>query len=292
MDASVIIPFTRPAGAKKAITSLLDQKTRFSYEIILVGQKKNFSQTPVQVKRIESDKKLLPGKARNLGTKSAKGNYFLFLDDDCLAESSWIEKNIDFLKGRKNVGAVGGKITGYSKKFFGLCTDYTNFWRQQGNILRRVNQLYAASLGVKKEAFLDVGGFDEKVSVGEDINFVNRLDKAGYLSYYDPDIVVFHDHKRDNLGKFLKYMSENGLSTGPDVLKAHRGNHLVGFLWPILERAYFLLVVPLAVLYTGASFSLNFSSSRKIVFFLPFMFLGYLTYHFGVAVKLLMKVLV
>lgn len=289
MEASVIIPFTRVGGVKKTISSLLGQKTKHSYEIIIVGEKKISFKTPSPVKRVKSNQAFLPGEARNLGAKSAKGAYFLFIDDDCRADAGWIEKNIDFLKSRKNCGAVGGRIIGSSRKLFSLCTDYTNFWRQQGNLLRKTNQLYAASLGVKKEAFLKVGGFDEKVSVGEDVNFVNQLDKANYLNYYDPDIVVFHDHKRDSFGKFLKYMYDNGLSTGPNVLKTHRGNHLVKLLWPILERAYFLLVIPLAVLYTGASLSLNISSNRKIVFFLPFIFSGYLIYHFGVAVKLLWR---
>lgn len=286
MDASVIIPFTRVGGVKKTINSLLGQKTKHSYEIIIVGEKKISFKTPSPVKRVKSDQALLPGEARNLGAKSAKGTYFLFIDDDCRADAGWIEKNIDFLKSRKNVGVVGGRTIGSSRKLFSLCTDYTNFWRQQGNLLRKTNQLYAASLGVKKEAFLKVGGFNEKVSVGEDVDFVNQLDKAGYLNYYDPDIVVFHDHKRDTFGKFLKYMYDNGLSTGPHVLKTHRNNLPVKLLWPILERVYLLLIIPLAVLYTGASLFLNISSNREIVFLSPFLFLGYLAYHLGIAVKL------
>ena len=156
MEASVIIPFTRVKRVKKTIDSLIAQKTGYSYEIIIVGEKKNFFKTFSQIKKAKSDRKLLPGEARNFGVKFAKGSYLLFLDDDCLAEEDWVEKNVKFLKSKKNIGAVGGRIVGKSRKYFSLCTDYTNFWRQQAGSLRKVGQLYTASLGVKKEAFLKV----------------------------------------------------------------------------------------------------------------------------------------
>lgn len=289
MEASVIIPFTRTEGAKKTISSLIGQKTKFSYEIIIVGEKKKGFKAPIQVKKAESDKKLLPGEARNLGAKLAKGKYLLFIDDDCLAGDGWIEKNIEFLKKRKNIGAVGGRIMGNSKKFFSLCTDYTNFWRQQGNLLRKVNQLYTASLGVKKKVFLSLGCFNEKVKVGEDVEFVNKLAKNGYLNYYHPEIIVFHDHQRDSLEKFLQYMYQNGLLTGLEILKTYQEK--IKFFWPILENAYFLLILPMAILYTGASLWLNFPSYWKIIFLLPFIFLGYLVYHLGIAVRLLKEAL-
>lgn len=287
MEASIIIPFTRVEGAKKTINSLIGQITQFSYEIILVGEKKKFFKTLPRIKKVKSASKLFPGEARNLGAKIAKGAYFLFIDDDCLVPDDWLGKNIKFLKTEKKIAAVGGRIRGASPKFFSLCTDYTNFWRQQGNSLRLATQLYTASLGVKKEAFFKVGGFDEKARVGEDVDFINKLNKSGYLSYYNPEIIVFHEHKRDNLEKFLKYMFDNGLFTGLYILKTYEENILIRFFLPIFRRVYFLFILPMAILYTGASFSLNFSSNWKMIFLLPFIFLGYLAYHFGIGVKLL-----
>lgn len=269
MEASIIIPSTRAESLKKTKESLLCQKTRFSFEIIVV-------------------KNLLPGQARNFGFKSAKGRYLLFIDDDCFAPKDWIEKNINFLNTHKNIGAVGGKIVGKSSKLFSRCTDYTNFWRQQNNQLKTTNQLYTASLAIKKEVFLEVDGFDEKVKVGEDVNLVDKLTKAGYLSFYNPEIVVIHDHKRDTLGKFLKYMYNNGLETGLYVLKTHPGSEC---LLPIFQKVYFLFILPMAILYTIASLYLNFSSSWKIIFLLPFIFLGYLIYHLGISVRLLKEAL-
>lgn len=290
MEASVIIPFTRVEGAKKTIESLMTQRTRFSYEIILVGEKKKFFQAPARIKKVKSPKRLLPGEARNLGTKIAKGAYFLFIDDDCLVPDDWLEKNIKFLKTRKKIAAIGGRIKGYSQKFFSLCTDYTNFWRQQGGRLRRVDQLYTAALGVKRVAFLKVGGFKERLRIGEDVDFIKRLTNKGFLAYYCPEIVVFHDHKRDSLGKFLKYMYWNGFFTGLKIIKTHQEKTIVKFLLPVLKKAYLLFVLPLAIFYTGANCYLNLFSDWKMIFLLPFIFLGYLVYHFGIGVKLLREV--
>jgi len=272
MEASIIIPSTRTKGLKKTRESLLRQKTKFSYEIIAVEN-------------------LLPGQARNRGAKRALGKYLLFIDDDCLASENWIENNINFLKTKKNIGAVGGKIVGKSPKFFSRCTDYTNFWRQQNNQLRKTSQLYTASLAVKKETFLKVSGFDEKAKVGEDVDFINKLEKHGYISWYNPEIVVLHDHKRDTFSKFLKYMYNNGLATGLYILKTHQRIALVRVLLPIFKQAYFLFIIPMAILYTGANLYLNFSSNWKIIFLLPFIFLGYLVYHLGIAVRLLKEIL-
>lgn len=287
MEVSIIVPFTRVKKVRQTVDSLLKEKTSYSYEIIIIGERKKFTGSfPNIVKKVRSNKKLLPGQARNLGIKSAQGKYLLFLDDDCLVSEDWVEKNVNFLKSKKKIGAVGGRIKGKSQKYFALCTDYTNFWRQQGNSLRKVNQLYTASLGVKKKAFLKVGGFDKKAKIGEDVDFINKLGKNGYLSYYTPKIIVLHDHQRDTLKKFLKYMYNNGLFTGLYILKTQQRNVAVKFFLPIFQRAYFFFVVPMALFYTGANLYLNLFSNWEMIFLLPFIFLGYLVYHFGIAVKL------
>jgi len=285
MEASIIVPFTRPVLGKRTINSLLNQKTSHSFEIILVGKKENMVKiSSKKIKKAFCDFSLLPGQARNFGVKEALGKYLLFIDDDCLATKNWLEKNLSILKKTEKIGAVGGRIIGFSRKYFSRCTDYTNFWRQQGDHLRKTTQLYTASLAVKKEAFEKVGGFDEKVKVGEDADFVNRLSQSGYFSFFNPKIVVFHDHQRDTLNKYLNYMFNNGLDTGLYVLKNYRQ---IKSFFPILKKTYFIFIIPTAFLYTGASLFLNLRSNWKIVIYLPFIFLGYLVYNSGIAVRLI-----
>ena len=285
MDVSVIVPTTRKERVKKTIDSLLNQKTKYRYEIVIAGQKKVFASWPRQIKKVVSQKKLNPSEARNFAAKRATGEHFLFLDDDCLVQPDWIEKNISFLKKRKKVGAVGGRLKGFSSKYFALCVDYTNLWRQQSNQPRETNQLYTASLGVKKSLFDRVGGFNEKLWVGEDVDFVQKLDQLGYQSYYQPSILVLHDHERDNFLKFSQYMYRNGLTSGLNILKTYGKNPIMKLVWQIVEKTYFLWILPMALIYTAASLSLNFSSFPQIVFLLPFVFWGYLVYHLGIGVK-------
>ncbi len=285
MEASIVVPFTRRVLGKETVASLLKQKTDFSYEIILVGQKEDLTKVhSAKVKKVIIPHIFLPGKTRNLGVKKAIGKYLLFIDDDCLATKDWLTKNLVFLKKQRKVGAVGGKIIGFSNKYFSRCTDYTNFWRQQNHQLRETDQLYTASLGVEKEIFNRVGGFAEEARVGEDVNFVNKLKKAGHLSYYNPQIKIFHHHQRETLPKFLQYAYQNGFHSGLYILKTHR---IVERFLPLFKNFYFLLIIPMATLYTLANLYLNFTSNWQMIFFLPFIFLGYLVYNTGIAVRLI-----
>lgn len=286
MKVSIIIPCTRGKRVLRTVESIVKQKTKYSYEILVVGKRSGLSKFPFGVRSIESNNKLKPGKARNLGAKKAMGKYFLFLDDDCMVGEGWIDKNINILKSTEDLGAVGGKIVGYSKKYFSRCTDYTNFWRQQGNSKRIVDQLYTASLGVKKEVFVKFDGFDENLVVGEDVNFVKKLARYGYKSLFVPQIFVLHDHRRANLKDFLNYMYDNGFKTGLNVLETNRGI-IYKILLCFFRKAYFLFVFPTALIYTISNLYINLLSNRGMLLYLPFIFMGYLVYHFGIAVKLL-----
>ena len=265
IEVSVIIPFTRADRVRKAIESVRQQDTRCVFELILVGKKESFVGPFDGVVGLPQERQPLPGEARNIGARHARGKHLLFLDDDCHADGKWMDGNVAFLKTHDGMGAVGGKIVGVSDSYFGLCTDYANFWRQQNNRPRKTDQLYTATLGVKKDVFEAIGGFSETLAVGEDVDFVRRLARSGYVSYYCPDIVVYHDHRRTTLRTYMRYMYSNGRQVASK------------------PRINFLVALPMAAAHGCLSFLMNLGAFRRLIFVMPFVLVGYVAYYWGIA---------
>src|SRR4029079_5050367 len=59
------------------------------------------------VRVVRSDRPLLPGDARNLGVRNARGAVILFIDADCTADPGWLAAG---LAGLDNAAIVGGTV--------------------------------------------------------------------------------------------------------------------------------------------------------------------------------------
>src|SRR5579885_671160 len=90
-SVSVIIPFSKPDLVEVALNKLV-QQTCPADEIIVVGQHSSTLTSRWPVRAIETAPIYYPGEARNIGARAAKGEYLLFLDDDCEPAADWIEE--------------------------------------------------------------------------------------------------------------------------------------------------------------------------------------------------------
>lgn len=115
----------------------------------------------------------LPGKARNKGSEAASGSLLLFLDSDTeLDVPDFLEKAIaEFEKRKLDIGVPlmhleGGKL---DKLYF-------DFW----NKLTKLFQFSPTPFGggwcifIKKDLHDKIKGFDEKITLGEDSDYVQR----------------------------------------------------------------------------------------------------------------------
>ncbi|MEE0715235.1 MAG: glycosyltransferase family 2 protein [Eubacterium sp.] len=114
VDLSIIMPaYNVEKYIKEAIDSVLNQKTKYNYELIIVNDGAT-DNTKKIIQSIESDKiKYIEQKnqglsgARNTGINNAVGKYITFMDSDDLLEDGSIEIMMDALINNKADIVVG-----------------------------------------------------------------------------------------------------------------------------------------------------------------------------------------
>jgi GT2 family glycosyltransferase len=137
-----------------------------------------------------------PAGARNMGTKEAAGEVLAFTDDDCLVDSGWIGRLCAAIGRSASMAAGGHTVNGIrdnrwsaaSQQIIDLIYAYYNVNPAEAVFLTTNN------LAVNKEAFSDIGGFDERYRTAEDRDFCRRWLARGYDLVYVPEALVYHEH--------------------------------------------------------------------------------------------------
>ncbi len=122
----------------------------------------------------------------------------------------------------------------------------------------RVSYVPGAAVVVRVAAFDQVGGFDEGLRFGEDVDFVWRLDDAGWRCRYDPAAAVWHE-PRTSWRERLQQHAGYGTSAAPLALR-HPGAlspvHMNGWTAASWALALFGQWVPAIALGAGSSVAL------------------------------------
>jgi hypothetical protein len=284
-SVSIIIPVSR--RVESVLYALSKQQYAGKCETIIVGPSvEAIARRWPAVRAVNTTQLEKPGKARNLGARHARGDILLFLDDDIVVAEDWIAQNVHALQ-QPNVGIVGARVIGKSDTFFARCVDYTNFGYYQSRHQHN-GPVASASMGVHKELFQRVEGFDQTLGSGEDIDFCYRMQKQGKYTCYQPEITVMHDHRHCTLGALLRYNYAHGLVGGLTTKIRHRYSGLKNMLlyharFPPL---FFVLLPVIAVIATLHIVMINIREQKRVLLYLPFILLGKLAYEYGILVKL------
>ncbi|MDX6674973.1 MAG: hypothetical protein QOH11_2391 [Solirubrobacteraceae bacterium] len=135
-----------------------------------------------------------PSHARNAGAAAARGDFLAFCDADDVASPSWVRGMADaagdgdLVAGGVGAGAVNDDLT---RSWHGVSPRDRAL---EG--MRFLVHASGTSTGVWTEAFHALGGFDEGVPAGEDIEFSWRAQLAGYRLAEAPDAVVHERYRR------------------------------------------------------------------------------------------------
>ncbi|MBU0477486.1 glycosyltransferase [bacterium] len=196
----------------ECIKSLLTQDyPRDKYEIIIADNNSNDKTREVikkyPVKYVMEDTIKGPSAARNTGAKVAGGEIFIFFDSDQIAEKSWLRKILQGWEYEK-YGAFSGRNI-YVDINKDLISDY---W--SGKCSKKVNRVKkgrldsrffaGGNIGIRKNIFEGLGGFDVGLSTCEDIDFALRMyKKSNVFIKYNDDAVAYHK-QRTNIRSLLK----------------------------------------------------------------------------------------
>ncbi len=134
-----------------------------------------------------------PAANRNFGASQATGDLFAFVDDDCIPAEGWVEHIRTALA---EAQVVEGKT---------ICTGKTSYPFEEvvENLLGGL--LWSCNLGIRKDLFLRMGGFDEDFleAGGEDLEFAWRLKGNGIIAAFAPTAVVYHPARRVTIRRWF-----------------------------------------------------------------------------------------
>jgi glycosyltransferase involved in cell wall biosynthesis len=178
-DYSIIIPaFNEAAYLADTLTSVKNAQSIFAHrpgEIIVVDN--NSTDNTAQIAKTFGATVIFEpmnqiSRARNSGAKAAKGKYLIFLDADTIISAELLGKTLELLDSGSVVG--GGTLLDYSGTKLLRVKLLIWLW----NFISRFRKLAAGLyLFCLRQAWEDVGGFDESVYVAEELLFSKQLKK-------------------------------------------------------------------------------------------------------------------
>ncbi len=169
--------------------------------------------TPIRL--FKNEKKLLAA-GWNLGIKEARGKYVVRIDAHAKASKDFLKKNLETIKTLpEDVACVGGKLTSISldegdKTIGKVLSSPFGIGNSKFRYSDKAQYTDTVAFGMyKKNVFEIVGEFDEELERNQDNNMHNRIRKAGYKFYFNPEIKSNY-YVRNSLKKMLKQGFLNG----------------------------------------------------------------------------------
>lgn len=150
------------------------------------------------------------GAVRNYGAAQARGQILIFIDADCLIDKNWLKKAEQLIKNHPNCAYGGGA------KLPSNATWIEKSWLLESNGKTTLpKHLIGASTMLSKDLFLNVNGFDELVTSGEDTDLHRRITSKNVPVHINHVLNVTHLGNAKTVSQFIKrqiWHSENYLN--------------------------------------------------------------------------------
>ena len=213
----IILNKNHKKDLKRCINSIM-KSTYKNYEIIIVENNSTQRSIFRYYKKIKSDKIKIEtcnlnnfnySKLNNFGVSKASGDYYVFLNNDTkIITKNWLEIIIGNCQ-RKEIGVIGAKLIYKNRKIqhAGVVLNLTgtaghvNLNEKSdkpgyfGRIMIQQNCscVTGALLGISKEVFEKINGFDEKFPIAyNDVDLCLKTLEVGKLITYNPFIEAYH----------------------------------------------------------------------------------------------------
>ncbi|MBD2501626.1 glycosyltransferase family 2 protein [Anabaena azotica] len=180
--------------------------------------------------------------ARNKALHSANGEILAFLDDDVVVDRRWLTGLMTAWRENPDAAAFTGLVLPYE-----LETQAQILFEQRGGFRRGFkkirygqilpgNPLHPCGAGIfgagcnmtfRRDILLKIGGFDEALDTGAplpgggDLDIFYRVIRAGYTLVYEPEYLIYHQHRREYEKLHRQYWTW-GLGFMAFVMKAYQ----------------------------------------------------------------------
>lgn len=248
-----------------------------------------------------------PARRRNRAAALAQGNVLAFLDDNAAAPADWLATADRLLQKNPDLAGLGGPNLPPPDSPWRewlseviLSTPYLGSgnptYRADGSArTARPGDLHLCNFFVRRDCFLQLGGFNEGLGYGaEDSEFLylgQRRQGCGFGFF--PELWVTHRRRPfgpSYLGQRFRLRRQNGklLWVYPDMYKNNPSLRAGLLLVPLAAVSVWLapvLLVPWAVLYLAAVWALSWKRAAERPWVLPLVppafFIHHLTYALG-----------
>lgn len=177
---------------EKSLGSIFEQ-TRKPDEVVVVDGGSSDGTLDIVDKypiKIVNEPGLGFGHARNLGVKNAEGDIVFFIDSDCYADPKWIEKMLLHFADPEIAGTTGKTC------LWNTDDGVARFLACVGNRMEMPTQRAyvkiapTMNLALRRDAILEVGGFDETFVRCEDAELTYKVSQR-YKIIYEPEAVIW-----------------------------------------------------------------------------------------------------
>lgn len=224
-DLAVVIPTRDRWTILGRTLEALRTQSVTGFEVVVVVDGKDSQPPPIDGARVLVHDKGGPGVARNAGVTAVNRPLVLFLGDDMIPTPNLVA---DHLAGHGEHPEPESAVLGLSSwhpevprnrvmrwlEWSGAQFDYDNI---QGNDAGW-GRFYSSNVSLKRDFFLDVGGFDERFEYDyEDLDFGYRAHEMGLRLWYRPSARAQHLHAYDLDSLARRYSSH---ARGERVMRA------------------------------------------------------------------------
>lgn len=230
-DVSVVIPVRGPAEGVTRALSGLRAVLELGEVVVVDDGSAEPSAIRVVAERVggtvvRHERSLGPAAARNTGWQTTTRPIVAFVDADVVGPDGWLEPLLAVL-GDAGVVAVAPRIRavdGGGPRWlaaYDRARSSLDLGARRALVRRlsRVSYVPTTALVVRRDALEAIGGFDEDLQVGEDVDLVWRLTDAGGAVRYEPGVEVEHP-TRTSLADWLRQRVRYG-SAAADLAARH-----------------------------------------------------------------------
>ena len=200
-----------------------------------------------------------PSVQRNTALKTAQGELIYFLDDDSMPPPDNLRRAVAHFAD-PNVKMLGGPNlcppdAPLIEKIFALVLASWAFGPSRARYypvgkVRQTSEkeLILCNLVARRDALIDLGGFNEALYPNEENALMDELQKRGGKLIYDPQCIV-HRRPRSNLKAFAKMLMTYGRGRAEQFRVHPTFGSALNFVPPLF--CVYLLLLPLLLVFVG-----------------------------------------